>query len=58
MQLTGPSVTENYVELEMDTLNQHECMAPLIALIRHMIDAKISPEIPEVSFVLQNFVLE
>ncbi|XP_076445486.1 DNA-dependent protein kinase catalytic subunit-like [Babylonia areolata] len=26
----------DYVELEMDALNNHECMAPLIALLKHM----------------------
>ncbi|RUS72684.1 hypothetical protein EGW08_019554 [Elysia chlorotica] len=41
------SMQENYVELEMDALNKHECMAPLIALIKHMVDNKISPEVPQ-----------
>ena len=41
-------VQENYVELEMDALNKHECMAPLIALIKHMVDNKISPEVVKV----------
>ncbi|XP_035828316.1 DNA-dependent protein kinase catalytic subunit [Aplysia californica] len=43
-QLSEPGVSGDYMELEMDSLNQHECMAPLIALLRHMVATKISPE--------------
>uniref|UniRef100_A0A8C6A8F9 DNA-dependent protein kinase catalytic subunit n=1 Tax=Marmota marmota marmota TaxID=9994 RepID=A0A8C6A8F9_MARMA len=31
-----PKIQEDVLELEMDELNQHECMAPMVALIRHM----------------------
>ncbi|BFZ03143.1 hypothetical protein BsWGS_06182 [Bradybaena similaris] len=41
------SITENYIELEMDALNQHESMAPLIALIRHMMVSNICPQVPK-----------
>lgn len=31
----------NVVELENDELNQHECMAPMVAIIKHMYYNKI-----------------
>uniref|UniRef100_A0A8C1YUK1 DNA-dependent protein kinase catalytic subunit n=1 Tax=Cyprinus carpio TaxID=7962 RepID=A0A8C1YUK1_CYPCA len=37
------------VELEMDELNQHECMANMTALLRHMQSNNITPKIEEVS---------
>lgn len=37
------------VELEMDELNQHECMANMTALLRHMQRNNITPKIEEVS---------
>ena len=40
---------EDYVELEMDPLNQHECMATMIAVIKHMHRNKITPEVAPVS---------
>ena len=40
---------EDYVELEMDPLNQHECMAAMIAVIKHMQRTKITPEVTAVS---------
>ena len=40
---------EDYVELEMDALNQHECMAAMIAVIKHMHRTKITPEVTAVS---------
>ncbi|XP_056017774.1 DNA-dependent protein kinase catalytic subunit-like isoform X2 [Ostrea edulis] len=38
---TKVMVEDDYVELEMDDLNQHECMAAMIALLKHMQRAKI-----------------
>lgn len=37
------------VDLEMDELNQHECMAAMTALIGHMQRKGITPKIEEVS---------
>lgn len=37
------------VDLEMDELNQHECMAAVTALIGHMHRNGITPKIEEVS---------
>lgn len=37
------------VELEMDELNQHECMATMTALFRHMQRNNITPKAEEVS---------
>lgn len=42
-------VEDDYVELEMDELNQHECMANMIALLKHMQRAKIIPLVESVS---------
>ena len=44
---------EDYVELEMDSLNQHECMATMIAVIKHMQRNKITPEVAPVSTLNQ-----
>ncbi|XP_049710414.1 DNA-dependent protein kinase catalytic subunit isoform X1 [Elephas maximus indicus] len=35
------------VELEMDELNQHECMAPLTALVKHMQRSQVTPRVEE-----------
>lgn len=35
-----------YALLEMDELNQHEVMAPLVALLRHMQNVNITPKVP------------
>ncbi len=40
---------DDTVELEMDELNQHECMANMTALLRHMQRNNITPKIEEVS---------
>ena len=37
------------VDLEMDELNQHECMATMIALIGHMQRNNITPKVEQVS---------
>lgn len=36
------------VELEMDEMNQHECMATMTALFRHMQRNNITPKVQEV----------
>lgn len=38
-----------FVDLEMDELNQHECMATLTGLIRHMHRNNITPKMEQVS---------
>uniref|UniRef100_A0A3B5Q0B1 DNA-dependent protein kinase catalytic subunit n=1 Tax=Xiphophorus maculatus TaxID=8083 RepID=A0A3B5Q0B1_XIPMA len=40
------------VDLEMDELNQHECMATMTALIQHMQRSNITPKIEQVGCVL------
>lgn len=37
------------VDLEMDELNQHECMAAMTGLIGHMQRNKITPKVEQVS---------
>lgn len=39
---------EETVELEMDELNQHECMATMTALLNHMQRNNITPKVLEV----------
>uniref|UniRef100_A0A8B9RNH4 DNA-dependent protein kinase catalytic subunit n=1 Tax=Astyanax mexicanus TaxID=7994 RepID=A0A8B9RNH4_ASTMX len=39
--------TDETVELEMDELNQHECMATMTALFRHMQRNNITPKVEE-----------
>ncbi|KAL4240201.1 hypothetical protein ACF0H5_000995 [Mactra antiquata] len=39
------SMNDDYIELEMDSINQHECMATMVALINHMKEKKITPEV-------------
>ena len=34
--------------VEMDELNRHECMPKLTALLKHLIQNKISPELEKV----------
>ena len=34
--------------VEMDELNGHECMATITSLLKHLIQNKISPELPKV----------
>ncbi|XP_048248370.1 DNA-dependent protein kinase catalytic subunit-like [Haliotis rufescens] len=41
------TVEDDYVELEMDELNQHECMASVIALLRHMQREEITPAVAQ-----------
>lgn len=43
------TVEEDFVELEMDALNKHECMANMLAVIRHMHEKHITPPVPEVN---------
>ena len=50
------TIEADYVEMEMDELNQHECMATLTALIQHMKRNKITPETEKVKrYFSQNF---
>lgn len=46
------TVEGDYVELEMDELNEHECMATMISLLNHMQRTGISPEVPPVSITM------
>ncbi|KAM6171214.1 DNA-dependent protein kinase catalytic subunit isoform 3-T3 [Erethizon dorsatum] len=39
-----PNIQDDVLELEMDELNQHECMATMTALIKHMQRNLISPK--------------
>lgn len=39
---------DDIIELEMDELNQHECMAPMTSLIKHMQRNVIAPKGQEV----------
>eukprot|EP00061_Rhincodon_typus_P014587 g41697.t1 len=46
---TESNITQNdIVELEMDDMNQHECMATMTALIKHMQKTNITPKVEEV----------
>jgi DNA-dependent protein kinase catalytic subunit len=42
-------VRGDYVEMDMDELNQHECMATMTALLQHMVRNKITPVVEKVS---------
>lgn len=42
-------VLNDELELEMDELNQHECMAPMTTLIKHMQRNQITPKVEEAS---------
>jgi DNA-dependent protein kinase catalytic subunit len=46
------TVRGDYVEMEMDELNQHECMASLIALLRHMDSNNITPKVTKVQYMI------
>ncbi|PIK41530.1 putative DNA-dependent protein kinase catalytic subunit [Apostichopus japonicus] len=37
----------DYLEMEGDELNQHECMASVTAVLRHMMENKITPEVTQ-----------
>ena len=52
IQDTRVTVEDDYVELEMDALNQHECMPTLIAVIKHMQENNITPEVKPVCSIL------
>ena len=41
-------VQGEYIEMESDALNQHECMASITALLKHMQTNKITPEVAKV----------
>jgi len=40
------------LELEMDELNQHECMSSLVSLLRHMHLNNVTPAVEQVATVL------
>ena len=42
------AAADTVVELEMDELNQHECMSSLIAVIRHMQLNAVTPAVEQV----------
>ncbi|XP_036194617.1 DNA-dependent protein kinase catalytic subunit [Myotis myotis] len=42
-----PTIQDDILELEMDELNQHECMATMTALIKHMQRNQILPKVEE-----------
>ncbi len=48
-QDTEVTVEDDYVEMEMDELNQHECMASLAALLQHMRRNSITPAVEKVA---------
>ncbi|KAK1332131.1 hypothetical protein QTO34_007817 [Cnephaeus nilssonii] len=43
-----PTIQDDILELEMDELNQHECMAAMTALIKHMQRNQILPKAEEI----------
>ena len=45
------TVSDDYVEMEEDALNSHECMAALTALLQHMKRNKIIPDVEKVNSV-------
>uniref|UniRef100_A0A8D0GIE8 DNA-dependent protein kinase catalytic subunit n=1 Tax=Sphenodon punctatus TaxID=8508 RepID=A0A8D0GIE8_SPHPU len=45
---TESMIQEDVMELEMDELNKHECMASMTTLIKHMQRNQITPKIDEV----------
>ena len=47
MQETTVTIKDDYVEMEMDALNQHECMASLTALLQHMSRNSIAKPPPD-----------
>lgn len=46
---TDYMVLNDEMELEMDELNQHECMASMTTLIKHMQRNQITPKVEEAS---------
>ncbi|XP_078543449.1 DNA-dependent protein kinase catalytic subunit [Lissotriton helveticus] len=42
-----PANLGDFMELEMDELNQHECMSSMIGLIKHMQQNQITPRVEE-----------
>ena len=42
------TVEDDYVEMEMDELNQHECMATMTAMLQHMMRNNITPAVEKV----------
>ncbi|CAK6438705.1 unnamed protein product [Pipistrellus nathusii] len=42
-----PTIQDDILELEMDELNQHECMAAMTAMIKHMQKNQILPKVEE-----------
>ena len=47
MQEATVTIKDDYVEMEMDALNQHECMASLSALLQHMSRNNIAKPPPD-----------
>ena len=47
MQEATVTIKDDYVEMEMDALNQHECMASLTALLQHMSRNNIAKPPPD-----------
>ncbi|XP_078072249.1 DNA-dependent protein kinase catalytic subunit isoform X3 [Mustelus asterias] len=48
MQWMEPNIVQSdIVELEMDEMNQHECMATMTALVKHMQKMNITPKVEE-----------
>lgn len=50
--MTGTVVPDDVMELEMDELNQHECMASMTTLVQHMHRNNITPVVEKVSIPL------
>ena len=48
------TVKDDYVEMEMDELNQHECMASLTALLQHMRRNNITPTVEKVGVFISS----
>lgn len=46
---TEYKVLNDEMELEMDEFNQHECMASMTTLIKHMQRNQITPKVEEAS---------
>ena len=53
MQDFGADVSSEV--MEMDELNRHDCMVPLIGLIKHLVDSKISAQPKQVSLRLKTW---
>ena len=48
------TVEDDYVEMEMDELNQHECMATMTAMLQHMMRNNITPAVEKVCHKLRH----